>query len=175
MAPNLAEMTKAIPDFAELLEMHQAMVFGLAYHFLHDRSAAEEIAQDVFVELHEHFGQLESAEHVLYWLRRVTANRCIDAARRSKRRAEVPLEEISDSAVSVVESDLWQSERLRRLVASLPEKARLVVILRYQEDLDPVEISKLLQMPLNTVKSHLQRALILLRQKAGIADRGKIR
>lgn len=171
MASNLAEVTKAIPDFAELVEAHQAMVFSLAYHFLHDRAAAEEIAQDVFVELHQHLGQLDSAEHVVFWLRRVTANRCIDAARRSRRHPEVPLDEIPDFAVSLVESDLWLNERIRRLVASLPEKARIIVVLRYQEELDPAEISKLLDMPVNTVKSHLQRALVLLRQKAGNAKR----
>lgn len=171
MASNLAEVTKAIPDFTELVEEHQAMVFGLAYHFLHDRSAAEEIAQDVFVELHQHLDQLESAEHVLFWLRRVTANRCIDVSRRRKRRPEVPLEELSDSAASIVETDFWLNERLRRLVASLPEKARIIVLLRYQEDLEPVAISQVLQIPLNTVKSHLQRALISLRHKAGVAER----
>jgi len=171
MASNLAEVTKAIPDFAELVEAHQAMVFSLAYHFLRDRAASEEIAQDVFVELHQHLGQLDSAQHVVFWLRRVTANRCIDATRRSKRRPEVPLEEIPDSAVTNVETDLWLSERLRWLVASLSEKARIIMILRYQEDLDPAEISKLLDMPVNTVKSHLQRGLVLLRQKAGTAKR----
>ncbi len=171
MASNLAEVMKAIPDFAELVEVHQAMVFSLAYHFLRDRVAAEEIAQDVFVELHRRLGQLDSAEHVVFWLRRVTANRCIDAARQSKRRPEVPLDSMPDSAVSLAQTDLWLSERLRRLVASLPEKARIVVLLRYQEDLDPLEISKLLDMPVNTVKSHLQRALVLLRQKAGTVER----
>jgi RNA polymerase sigma-70 factor (ECF subfamily) len=52
------------------------------------------------------------------------------------------------------------------MVASLPEKARMVVLLRYQEDLDPEDIARLLEMPVNTVKSQLQRALAMLRQKA---------
>jgi RNA polymerase sigma-70 factor (ECF subfamily) len=41
----------------------------------------------------------------------------------------------------------------------------MVVILRYQEDLEPAEIAKLLDMPVNTVKSHLRRSLALLRDK----------
>jgi RNA polymerase sigma-70 factor (ECF subfamily) len=57
------------------------------------------------------------------------------------------------------------------LVASLPEKWRLVVLLRYQEDLDAVEIAKVLQISVNTVKSRLQRALAMLRQKAAILER----
>jgi RNA polymerase sigma-70 factor (ECF subfamily) len=51
-------------------------------------------------------------------------------------------------------------------VATLPEKQRLAVILRYQEDLDPAEIARLLDVPHTTVKSSLHRALELLRAKA---------
>jgi RNA polymerase sigma-70 factor (ECF subfamily) len=58
------------------------------------------------------------------------------------------------------------SERLRRLVASLPEKQRMIVILRYAEDLDPNEIGELLGMSAGTVRSDLHRALALLREKA---------
>ena len=56
-------------------------------------------------------------------------------------------------------------EVLRRLIATLAEAPRAVVILRYQEDLDPAEIADILDMPLGTVKSHLQRSLALLRAK----------
>jgi len=51
------------------------------------------------------------------------------------------------------------------LVASLPEKPRLVVILRYQEDMAVEEISNVMAMPVATVKSHLQRSLAMLREK----------
>jgi RNA polymerase sigma-70 factor (ECF subfamily) len=61
-------------------------------------------------------------------------------------------------------------ETLRRLVASLPETPRMVMVLRYQEDLDPSEIAEVLEMPVATVKSHLQRALAMLREK--LARRG---
>ena len=61
-------------------------------------------------------------------------------------------------------------ETLRRLVASLPETPRMVMVLRYQEELDPSEIAQVLEMPLATVKSHLQRSLAMLREK--LARRG---
>jgi len=57
------------------------------------------------------------------------------------------------------------SDTLSRMVDTLPEKARMVVILRYQEDLEPAEIARALGMPINTVKSHLRRSLALLRDK----------
>ena len=64
-------------------------------------------------------------------------------------------------------ADPMLSERLRRLVASLPEAQRMVVILKYQEDLDADEIAGLLKMPVRTVWSHLRRAIAVLRDKAG--------
>jgi len=57
------------------------------------------------------------------------------------------------------------ARRLRQYVAPLPEKPRLVVILRYQEDMGPEDIAEILSMPLETVKSHLQRSLAMLREK----------
>jgi len=61
--------------------------------------------------------------------------------------------------------DPMLTRRLERLVGSLPEKPRMVMILRYQEDLSPVEIAEVLDMPVRTVKSHLQRSIELLREK----------
>lgn len=142
------------------------MVFSLAHHFLRDRAAAEELAQDVFLQLYRHLDEMQSPEHVVFWLRRVTANRCISEARRRQRRPEVPLDESPEPEAPASAADPIADERLRRMVASLPEKSRMVVLLRYQEDLDPEDIAKVLDMSVNTVKSQLQRALAMLRQKA---------
>ena len=142
------------------------MVFSLAHHFLRDRAVAEELAQDVFLELYRHLGEMQSPEHVVFWLRRVTANRCISESRRRQRRPEVPLEDAPEPEAPVSAVDPIADEQLRRLVASLPEKFRMVVLLRYQEDLDPEDIARVLDVSVNTVKSQLQRALTMLRQKA---------
>jgi RNA polymerase sigma-70 factor, ECF subfamily len=142
------------------------MVFSLAHHFLRDRAVAEELAQDVFLELYRHLGEMQSPEHVIFWLRRVTANRCISESRRRQRRPEVPLEDAPEPEAPVSAADPIAGEQLRRLVASLPEKFRMVVLLRYQEDLDPEDIARVLDVSVNTVKSQLQRALTMLRQKA---------
>ena len=58
-------------------------------------------------------------------------------------------------------------EPTTRLI-SKPERQRLMVTLRYQEDLDPAEISRIIGMPVNTIKSHLHRALLALRKKMGV-------
>ncbi|MGH9522272.1 MAG: RNA polymerase sigma factor [Terriglobales bacterium] len=159
-------------DFAALVRLHQSMVFSLANHFVGNSAVAEDIAQDVLVELYRHHRKLQSPEHVVFWLRRVTANRCIDYARSHKRQPEVALDEVPELVAPADEPDPWAGARLRRLVASLPERVRIVVLLRYQEDLGPDEIAKLLGMRVNTVKSQLHRALAMLREKATRAGGG---
>ena len=151
-------------DFAGIVRRKQAMVFSMALHFLRDRQAAEELAQDVFLHLHQHLASLKSPEHVTFWLRKVTSHRCIDYARRRKW-FQVSLEEVPELRAEGVVRDPLLTRRLGQLVASLPAKARLVVILRYQEDLTPGEIAEVLGMPVATVKSHLQRSLAMLREK----------
>ena len=152
-------------DFAGLVRQHQAMVFSIAWHVLRDRAVAEELAQDVFLSLHQHLNDLESPEHVLFWLRRVTSNRALDVVRRRQRRPMVSLEAVAEPVAASEQGDTMLSEALRKLIAALPEKARAIVVLRYQEDLDPTEIARVLAIPVGTVKSQLQRALALLREK----------
>jgi RNA polymerase sigma-70 factor (ECF subfamily) len=151
-------------DFEALVRRHQRLVFSLALHFLQDRGEAEELAQDVFLQLHRHLRNLETAEHAEFWLRRVTAHRCIDYSRRRKR-SLVSLGSTPEPAWETRARDVFLSRRVREVVATLSDKARMVVILRYQEDLTPNEISDATGMPVATVKSHLQRSLATLRER----------
>ncbi len=152
-------------EFADLVRRHQAMVFSVAWHFLHDRAAAEELAQDVFLQLYRALPQLESAEHVTHWLRRTAVHRAIDCGRKRRLRPQVSLDDAPELRANASPEDPLLKRTLAKLVASLPEKPRMVVLLRYQEDMDPSDIASLLDMPVRTVKSHLQRSLALLRAK----------
>jgi RNA polymerase sigma-70 factor (ECF subfamily) len=151
-------------DFADIVRRYQSMVFSIAQHFLADRCAAEELAQDVFLQLHATLRTLESEEHVKFWLRKVTAHRCIDHRRRRKL-PQVSLEDAPEPLAPARAEDPLLAKKLQQFVASLPEKPRLIVILRYQEDMLPEDIAAVLSMPVATVKSHLQRSLALLRDK----------
>jgi RNA polymerase sigma-70 factor (ECF subfamily) len=158
-------------DFAGLVQQHQAMVFSLAWRFLHDRGAAEEVAQEVFLSLHRNLRSIQSPAHAMAWLRKVAAQRAIDEGRRRQRRPHVALDKIAEPASSErAARDPLLEETLRRMVASLPEAQRMVMVMRYQEDLDPSEIAEILEMPVATVKSYLQRGLAMLREK--LARRG---
>jgi RNA polymerase sigma-70 factor, ECF subfamily len=153
--------------FAELVQEHQAMVFSIAWHYLQDRSLAEDTAQDVFLELYQRLAAIQSPAHLRFWLRRVAVHRAIDQGRRKKHRRELELLE-EDMPEPVGERhivDPLLMGKLRQVLAALPEKQRMVVVLRYQEELGPAEIAELLEMPVNTVKSTLHRSLTELRRR----------
>jgi RNA polymerase sigma-70 factor, ECF subfamily len=156
--------------FAAIVREHQAMVYGLAYHFLRDRGRAEELAQEVFLALYQNISRVESAAHLTFWLRRVTSNRCIDSVRRLRHRFELTMERVPEQPVSGHTGDPFLGALLQRLVGELAPQPRMVVTLRYQEGLEPTEIASILNMPVNTVKSHLRRSMELLRSK--LAARG---
>ena len=161
-------------EFAALVDEHQSMVFTIALHYLRSRESAEEVAQEVFLQLYRQQGRLSGETHVAAWLRRVACHRAIDYARRHRLDPRTSLSECPEPAAAAAPGDAaggdpMLRERLRKLVQSLPERARAVMILRYQEDLDPEEIARTLEMPVRTVKSHLQRSLALLREKLGRA------
>jgi RNA polymerase sigma-70 factor (ECF subfamily) len=153
--------------FEALVKAHQSMVFSLAYHYSGgDPAAAEDVAQDVFLELFRHMDRIETPAHLVFWLRRVAANRCIDRIR--KRRFEQPFDLMPEPRAQASTRDVLLDDRIRELVSELPSQARAVMILRFQEDLDTSDIADVLGMPVNTVKSHIRRSVEALKQKLGV-------
>lgn len=157
------------PDFEQLIDEHQSMVFSLALRMTGDHGLAEEIAQDVFLELDRNLRRIESPLHALLWLRRVAMSRSADALRRRRVRRFDQWVEIDEThGAREEERSSPLAARVEGLLATVPEPQRAALVLRYQEDLTPEEIAAALDAPLATVKSHLQRGLKLLRAKAAV-------
>ena len=156
--------------FGDLVREHQAMVFGMLLHFTRDRAVAEELAQEVFLGLHQAIGRLECSAHVVSWLRRAAMHRCIDHARRERLRPRIALDDLPEPSVNARVGDPFLAEAVRKAVAALPAKARSVVLLRFQEEMELTEIASTLEIPLNTVKSALHRALATMRRKLALEN-----
>jgi RNA polymerase sigma-70 factor (ECF subfamily) len=158
-------------EFRRLIEAHQRMVFSLALRVIGDYATAEEVAQDVFLELHRSGDRLTTDDHIRHWLCRTTRHRAIDAIRRRATRPEAAAEQWMEeqhlradgSAVSV-----GTQARLETLLRALPEGLRASIVLRYQEEMLPDEIAEVLGQSVASIKSQLHRGLTLLRRKAAI-------
>jgi RNA polymerase sigma-70 factor (ECF subfamily) len=164
--------------FRRLVETHQRMVFSLALRVTGEHGTAEEVAQDAFLELFRSVDKLESEDHVRFWLRRVTVHRATDALRKRSRQPEAAAEEWMEEQHVEADSAAVSTAviaRLEELLRGLPEAMRVAVVLRYQEEMKPEEIARLLAQPVATVKSNLQRGLQLLRRKAAITMKEYVR
>jgi len=159
------------PQFRKLIETHQSMVFSLALRFLGDHAIAEEVAQDVFLELYRSGDRLESEDHIRFWLRRTAKHRAIDALRRKSNRPEADADEWLEQDHTVAHAPALHvstEARLESLLRTLPDGLRAAIILRYQEDMLPDEIAAVLGQSAASVKSQLHRGLTLLRRKAAV-------
>lgn len=164
-------MTSTDQDFRGLVQQHSSMVFSVALRLVGDRGLAEEVAQDVFLELHHWLPRLESADHVRNWLRRVATHRSTDALRRRRVRPEGAADEWDeqhDHARNDGAEAGAMGVAVERMLMSPPIAQRTVLVLRYGEDLSPDEIAVVTGDSLATVKSHLQRGLQLLRRKGTV-------
>jgi RNA polymerase sigma-70 factor (ECF subfamily) len=164
-------MAIANDEFRRLIETYQRMVFSLALRIIGDYATAEEVAQDVFLELHRSGERLASEDHVRFWLRRTAKHRAIDALRRKAIRPEAAADEwIEEEHVNADASTISASTqaRLESLLRTLPESLRVAIVLRYQEEMLPDEIAGMLGQSVASVKSQLHRGLTLMRRKAAI-------
>lgn len=158
--------------FARLVRQHQARVFSVALRLCGRREDAEELAQDAFVQLHAALPQIADGAHLLHWLLRTVTHRGIDRLRQRDRQPRLVSLDAAPETSAAETGDPLSSRRLQSLLQLLSPQARAVVLLRYQEDLDIPEIAALLDMPQNTVKSHLRRSLDALRALHAGSDHG---
>jgi RNA polymerase sigma-70 factor, ECF subfamily len=149
-----------------LVQAHQRLVYSLALRMLGTRDLAEDLTQDVFMQLNRSFKSIASADHLVFWLRKATTHRAIDQLRRRSLLEITSLEDEEPLFSEEEGRDPLLQTHLKSLLAELTPPARAVVLLRYQEDLDPLDIARTLDMPINTVKSHLKRSLESMRQKS---------
>lgn len=154
--------------FEALMDKYYARIDRLALRVVGDGAAAEEIAQEVFVRAYRALPRFRGDASIFSWLYRITVNLCLNHLHRRARSAVPPevaatLPDVTDPA-----SRLESGERqalVRRAVAALPPHYRIVIVLSGAEELSYQEIADLLGIPVGTVKSRINFAKRLLREK----------
>ncbi|WP_213469984.1 RNA polymerase sigma factor [Paenibacillus dendritiformis] len=160
----------------EFFERYNKEVYRTCYYMLRDASDAEDICQEVFMKAFT--SGWRQVEHLKTWLMRIAVNHCLNHLRRSKtRRMKEKLlllfqrEQAEPPVLAEVEQRETEDEWRRRM-ARLPDKIRVVVTLRYTNDLALKEIADILDIPVGTVKSRLNRGLKLM--KAMLEESGQM-
>ena len=150
------------------MEAHGAAVYRLALCRMQNPADAEDVYQDVFLQLLDQPDRDWDSEHMKAWLLRTTVNRCADLHRFRLRRPVLALEDITGPApADEGAAELWDA------VARLPEKLRTVVHLHYAEGYATEEIAALLGVPPATVRTRLRRARLKLKDLLGGNEDGE--
>ncbi|MGD0089258.1 MAG: RNA polymerase sigma factor [Planctomycetota bacterium] len=155
--------------FGKLVDRHRRTVFALAVQRGFQQAEADDLAQEVFVKAYKGLGALQEPERFTAWLYGIASHVCADAARaRRRHRGEASLDsapEMEADAVEFAALDLdvgREDAAVLRALGELPEEQRLVLTLRYLEDLSPKEIAERLGEPRGTIRSRLHHALSYL-------------
>lgn len=179
--------------FNELVELYKYRVFALVFRMLGRRDEADDMTQEVFVQVFKAIGQFRGDSKLSTWIYRIAINLCKNrllylSRRYSKRQAEFePIAERSElnNAKGVTFGDIarpddlvegFQLEQIVKLcISEIDADFREVLILRDVEDLTYEEISDITGLPEGTVKSRIHRARAMLKAKVEARMGEKIR
>ena len=158
--------------FGRLVAEHEAFVLRTAWRLVRNVEDARDIAQEAFLRLHRHLHGISPDRDLAPWLYRVTVNLGLTALRRRKRKPETPLQAdgraLELSAGRPEQESRSDAADARRLLASildqLSEKERTAIVLRDLEGLEIAEVAKALGCRRGTVRAHLSRGRLKLRQ-----------
>ncbi len=158
---------------ARLYDSHRLILFGLLMRILNSREEAEDILQEVFLQVWRRAADFdEKRGRPFTWLVTLTRSRAIDRLRLLGARqrlatgaAQEQTETVSDALVDTLRSE--QKEVVKRALAELPEEQRQTLMLAYFEGLTQSEIASKLGAPLGTVKTRMRSGMIKLRTLLG--------
>ena len=150
-----------------LLKSIEKKLYKKAFYMVGNTEDAFDVTQEALLKIVRHLPAYRSEASFEQWAQRILINTAIDHLR--QRRTEVDLEMVEHVMMSPkehVEAQVIFRETARELVqaiASLPDLYRVPLMLRYQEELNYQEIAATLDLPVNTVKSHVFRARNMLK------------
>jgi RNA polymerase sigma-70 factor, ECF subfamily len=155
--------------FAEIVAGNLPRVMSIARSMLRMEADAEEVAQDVFLKVHQKIGAFHAESRLSTWIYRITVNAARDHQRRRARDPKTLDEAVAVEAASPAEGPMLQASRrelvseIREAIGSLSRRHRDLIILREIEGLEYDEIAATLGIPLGSVASGLLRARAKLR------------
>ena len=170
---------------AQFYDVHAGMLFSLAVRILGDHQAAEDVVQEVFLQIWDHAAGFDPAQgRPIAWAITLTRNRAIDRLRSRQRRARLA-EEAMELALAAADaqqaSAVAGAERagveeeagaVRAALGRLPADQRRAIELAFFGGLSQTEIADSLGEPLGTVKARIRRGMLKLRDE--LASHGRV-
>ena len=162
--------------FEQLVERYTPALFNLAYRLTQDRGEAEHVVQETFIRALGALKRVRTDQPLKPWLLRITLNLCRSLHHKHRPltfsdlrvEGEAELELPDESPLPHDWAERQETrEQVRRAMDKLPPAYRAVLTLRYNEELSYEDIARILELPINTVRTHLFRAKAQLRARLG--------
>ena len=165
--------------FNDLVRKYEKQVYNFAYRLTGNYDDANDVAQDAFLRVFNAIGTFRGDASFSTWLFRITTNVFLDERKRARAHPQASLDEYLELGESSVtrqiedpsptpEAVLEESERaqlLQKAVEDLPENQRAMVTLYHGQQKSYEEIAEIMDLPIGTVKSRLNRARLALKEK----------
>jgi RNA polymerase sigma-70 factor, ECF subfamily len=167
----------------ELIQAYQKHVFNLAFRLSGNYDDAQDIAQEAFIRVFNSINSFRGEANFSTWIYRIVTNVFLDERKKQRVRDHGSLDEyleLEDSSVARQiedpspgpEASVEQRERnevVGQAVLALPENQRVMIALYHFQGRSYEEIADIMQLPIGTVKSRLNRARLALKEKLGAA------
>ncbi len=161
--------------FRAIMSKYHDQIYHLLYRMVHKKDEVEDLTQEAFIKAFASLKNFNEEYAFSTWLYKIATNNCIDYIRKRKLQTfsiNKPIESADGDFTFEIPDSSYEPDReliarqrttlIEEAVNSLPEKYRIVILMRHTEDKDYHQISKELKIPIGTVKAHIFRAREIL-------------
>ncbi len=174
--------------FSEIVNRYKNSLYAFLRRFVNRQDIVEDVFQETFLQLYASRDSFDSDRPLRPWLFTIAANKAKDALRKIQRQSTMSMGTLADAGdvsidevVNILtsyettpESEISQEEtaqRVRQIIAEMPENLRGILILAYFEQFSYKHMSEILSIPIGTVKSRLHTAVVHFMKKWKSANR----
>ncbi|WP_010093863.1 sigma-70 family RNA polymerase sigma factor [Ornithinibacillus scapharcae] len=159
----------------QLMEHYSEKVYLLAYSFVKDGGLAEDISQEVFLKAYKYLENFRGEAAIKSWIYRITVNTSKDFLKKKSLKHLLLQSNLLESFKKTESTEASflkaiRNEQLLQVILAMPVKYREVIVLHYFYDVKISELSTVLGLNINTVKTRLSRGRNILRKKIEAAE-----
>jgi len=163
-----------INAYNELVDRYKDRLLNFIFRYFNNREQAEDVVQDTLIKLYTHASYYKNIAKFSTWIYTIAKNNALTELRKNKRKRTdslwtnegkpIDIKMKGDSLEKTVHNEI-AVEALNKYLDEIPENFRIAVVLRDFQELSYEEISKILEIPIGTIKSRINRGRIQLSEK----------
>lgn len=165
-----------IDAFEDIVKKYENKVYGIVFHMMKNQNEVEDLAQEVFLKVYKNLGRFKGDSSLYTWIYKITVNLCLDELK--KRKNIIYLDEKISVEDGEIDKELPSNERsqeelyedkelkenLHRCINKLPDKQKMMIVLRDIKGFSYDEIAEITNNKIGTVKSQINRARLKLKE-----------